>query len=173
MVGLPGRRIWIEVDRCVRFVHDAITLFGRYINLAPDTQSRSCYYQARGNLRRATEIYGEIVQEARRIARPPTEHASEELMARKRKLLEDDRILVRGKAGAELERELLQDDLLRKWLGAEEIRRLLAHYLEQQEIRRRQLPNIKLRILLAYLDERLKRAQELEAKAKTRYETHH
>jgi len=170
MGGLAERLIYLNAFRSFELLSKSIQAFEEFLKERDSTKLEAVYYRARGYFGRGKAFYEETLKNARKFAGPVEEYAPETLVEWRKDLLEKDRILARGSALKDLQAELMEDEVLAKWMSKDEIESFLKQHFEEQKSKERRLPNIKLRMVLAKLKELLLEAQQLERKTQRYYE---
>ncbi|MGD9346596.1 MAG: hypothetical protein PVH84_12075 [Candidatus Aminicenantes bacterium] len=123
------------------------------------------YYRARNFVKSSVELFQEALQNAKKVLGPLPDYASEEFLKWRTEMLETHHVLAQSQGFEELKSELINDEILKKWLSEEEIEDYLKkHYRTQQEGKRK-LVNIKVRIVLDKLQELIARAKNLQKEA--------
>ncbi len=82
----------------------------------------------------------------------------------------DNPIVAKNKLLEYLQAELEKDRILRRWIGKEEIRYFVKKYFKEQLQGKRDLSNIKLRILLADVERVLQHTKKLKEEAQRHWE---
>lgn len=169
MPVLSERDIYIKASRSYELVKSAILLFNGYLadGVAPSAPD---YYKARNLLKGSRSFYEETLHEARKLLGPIPAYATADFEQWKSRILENNKIVTRGRDLEELRAELANDDFLRAWMTEEEIGGYLQANFEAQRSGKRKLANIKVRMMLDVLSGLILQAEALQKAAQKKHQ---
>jgi hypothetical protein len=152
--------LYKNATRCWECVLKSIYTFKELLkeDIAFSTEE---YERAVDILHEANSLYKETLESAKKLLGPSSSHTSKDYQKWRDQLLDEFRILAVGKEFKDLEQELQKDDYLRGWMTEDEIDALLKKHFQSQQSGKRRLSNIKVRIILDYLNTLLAEACEL------------
>lgn len=156
--------LYIKIESCFDTLKLAIDTFEEYLREDSPATSPN-YYKARNYLRDAEKFHQEALKEAKRLLGPTPIYASAEFEKWRQEFLSQHHILAESQEREAIKQELLADPRLAVWLSEADIEHLLNKNFEAQNSGKRKLANIKIRIVLDKLNERLAEAQELRKRA--------
>ena len=160
-------QIFPRVTKCFEDLNAAIAVFEKFLDESSAFEM-SEYYKARNYVKDAEVQLQEALKNARKYLGPLPEYASEEVMQRRAELLDKQKILAKSQEIESLKSELLEDDLLREWLKAEDIVESLEKHFQTQQEGKRKLANIKIRVVLDKLQNLLIQAKGMQKEAFTK-----
>jgi hypothetical protein len=152
--------LYKNATKCWESVLKSIYLFKELLKENVSFRSEE-YDQAVNILHEANQLYKETLKSAQKLLGPSHSQVSDEYLKWRDQLLDEFRILAVGQEFRDLQRELLKDKHLRRWMTEEEIAALLMKHFQTQQSGKRKLSNIKVRIILDHLDALLIEAFEL------------
>ena len=163
--------ISINIARSFHFYNECIRCLEELEQKSTFWELTTLYYLARGYIKGGRKHHERALFNSRRLAGPVEKYVlyPERVIKWREELLRKEKILVQSETLDGVKMELLEDEVLRRWLDQEEIERILPEKFEEQKKGRRRLPNIKLRIALDKLKEIDLLAREREEKAKRYY----
>jgi len=161
-------QLFIKIETCFDTLKLAVETFEDYLKEESEAASPS-YYKARNYLRDAEKFHEEVFKEAKRLLGPTPIYASAEFEKWRQEFLSQHHILAEGQEREAIKKELLADSRLAAWLSEADIERLLSRNFESQKSGKRKLANIKMRIVLDKLNERLAEARELRKRAMEKF----
>lgn len=123
------------------------------------------YYKARNFVKSGESLFQEALMNARKVLGPLPEYASDEFIKWRSEILEKSHILTKNQEFDALKTELIEDEDMNRWLTPDEITFYLEKYFHSQKEGKRKLVNIKVRIILAKLQEYILQAKDLQKKA--------
>ncbi len=122
------------------------------------------YERAENILHEANGHYTETLKSAQKLLGSSSSNVSDEYLKWRDQLLDEFRILAASQELEDLRLELQKDEYLRGWMTEEEIAVFLMKHFHAQQSGKRKLSNIKVRIILDYLNDLLAEARELNRK---------
>lgn len=123
------------------------------------------FYKARTRLREGESYFDEALINAKKLMGPLPEYTDSEYEEWRKELLKKNNVLVESMPLDNMRSELQEDEFLKKYLKPEEINKYLEANYQAQQIGKRKLSNIKVRIILEKLEDLIKHARELNRKA--------
>lgn len=157
-------QIFPKVSKCYEDVSAAIDTFENLLDQSTPFNSAD-YYRARNFLKSAEALFQEALKNAKKLLGPLPEYASEEFINWRKEILEGHHLLAKSKELKELKSELMNDDILKNWLSEVEIEYFLQKHFQTQQEGKRNLVNIKVRIILDKLQELIARAKDFQKEA--------
>ncbi len=128
--------------------------------------SSTDYYQARKVYKDGENLYHEVIKNARKYLGPMPDYASDEFEKWREELRKESHIVAKGKDFEDVRKEIINDELLRKYIDGSEIEVFLLRYYKKQNEGKRKLENIKARLMIKKLQELLTEVGVLEKKAR-------
>ena len=122
----------------------------------------SDYYLARNLLRDGEAFYEETMKSAKKLLGPLPENTSDEFDRWRIEYLWEKNMLAKSRDYESLESEFFKDEILKKWMTAEEMKKFLKENIYSQRAGNRKLVNIKVRIIIEKLKELLRQARDLQ-----------
>jgi len=123
------------------------------------------YYKARNFVKSGESLFQEALMNARKVLGPLPEYASDEFIEWRSEILEKSHILAKNQEFDALKAELMDDEDMNRWLNPDEITLFLEKHFRSQKEGKRKLVNIKVRIILAKLQEYILQAKDLQKEA--------
>lgn len=120
------------------------------------------YCLARNLLRDGEAFYDETMKSAKKLLGPLPEDASEEFDRWRTDSLWEKNMLAKSKDYESLESEFFKDEILKKWMTVEEMKKFLKENIHSQRVGKRKLVNIKVRMIIDKLKELLRQARDLQ-----------
>ncbi len=157
-------QIFPNVDKSFEELRAAIGILKRLLGEGAVFNSAE-YYRARNYVKSGKLWYEEALKNARIVLGPLPEYASEDIIKWRAEICEKRNILTKSKEFDALNTELLEDKNLNTWMSADEITFYLEKHYESQQEGKRKLVNIKVRIILAKLQEIIHQALDLQKEA--------
>jgi len=157
-------QIFPRMTKCFEDLDAAMAIFRKFLDEGLSFDMAE-YYKARNFVKDADVQFKDALKNAKKYLGPLPEYASEEVMQRRTELLDKQKILAKSKELETLKSELLEDDLLRKWLSENEIVESLGTHFQSQQEGKRKLANIKVRIILNKLQDLLVQAKGMQKEA--------
>lgn len=155
--------------KCGELLRESIRTFLAYLD--ENTPSRTMdFYQARNHLKSGARLYQDVLVNTRKLLGPRPEYASPKFEEWREGFLRGSRLLASGETKEDLIQELKNDDFLAGILEPEEIEASVNEHFESQKSGRRRLCNIKVRILLDNLENRIHEAEELHKTAMKKHQ---
>jgi len=157
-------QIFPNVSKSFEEIRAAIRIFENLLAEGVAFNSAD-YYRARNFVKSGESLFQEALMNARKVLGPLPEYASEEFIKWRSEILEKRQILAKNKEFDVLKAELIQDEIMNKWLTPDEITLFLEKHFHSQQEGKRKLINIKVRIILSKLQEYILQAKDLQKKA--------
>ena len=157
-------QIFPNVDKSFEELRTAIGIFKRLLQEGTAFNSAE-YYRARNFVKSGKSLYEEALKNARKVLGPLPEYASEDFIKWREEICEKRNILAKSKEFEALKNELLEEKNMKTWMTSDEIAFYLEKYFESQQEGRRELVNIKVRIILVKLQETIHQTLDLQKKA--------
>ena len=157
-------QIFPRLTKCFEDLDAAMVVLKSFLDEEVDFDM-AAYYKARNSIKDAEVEFEDTLKNAKRYLGPLPEYASEEVMTRRKELLDKQNILAKSKEFEVLKSELLEDGLLSEWLSEQEIAEYLSKHFQLQQEGKRKLSNIKIRIVLDKIRELLAQAKEMQKEA--------
>lgn len=164
MDKLADIQIFPQITKCYEDLNAAIAVFKKFVDQGVEFDM-AAYYKARNYVKDAENQFQGALKNAKKYLGPLPEYASEEVMVRRKELLDKQKILAKSQGFEALKSELLEDDLLCQWLTEDEITASLGKHFQSQQEGKRKLANIKIRMVLDKLQDLLAQAKAMQKKA--------
>jgi hypothetical protein len=160
-------KIYLKAEKCYEFLNEVQQIFNEILT-SSDSFSQAKYYRARSLLKEGEKYFQELLKIAKKLMGPAPAYVVPDYEKWRQEFLLKEKLLITSSESEEVLNELLEDDHLKKWLSPEKIKELFnKHYLSQQQGKRK-LANLKMRILIDFLEDLLENCQELKNKAMAR-----
>jgi hypothetical protein len=156
--------LYVKAADCFDSLKLAIQTFEEFLK-EPTSDAAPVYYRARNYLRDAEKFFAEAVKEAKRLLGPLPVYATADFEKWRAEFLVQQKVVADSRELDGMRDELLKDEQLARWVGREDIERLLAENFEAQQTGKRRLANIKIRIVLDRLEELISSAAGLRKSA--------
>ncbi len=157
-------QIFPVVSRSFEEIRAALRIFGNLLEEGVAFNSAE-YYKARNFVKSGESLYQEAIKNVRKILGPLPEYASEDFIKWRSEIVEKRHILAKSQDFDVLKAELIQDEIMNKWLTPDEITLFLEKHFHSQQEGKRKLVNIKIRVLLVKLQELILQVKDLQKKA--------
>ena len=156
-------KIGPKAEKCYEILTEVQQAFNDILNSdGPFPQTK--YYRARSLLKDGEKYFQELLQMAKKLMGPAPAYAAPDYEKWRQDFLLKEKVLITSAEEQQVLNELLEDELLKKWLSPEKIKELFSRYYPQQQQGQRKLANLKMRLIIDYLQELLQQCQELKKK---------
>lgn len=156
--------IYHKAAKCWECVNRSIQMFGDLLREKGDFDTAD-YYKARDSLRDAGEYFKETLKNAKKLLGPIPAYTTPDYQKWRDELLEEFHILAMSQEYEDLKSELFEDKSLNEWMDKESIELLLKKHFQTQQSGKRKLSNIKVRIILDYLEDLINRSRDMNKQA--------
>jgi len=164
MPGPAENLVYLKASKCAECITQAVRSFDELLEEGKPFQV-SDYYRARNLLRDGEQFFQEALKNAKKLLGPSPSYVSGDYKQWRDTLLEEFHILAMGREYTELRTELAEDGFLRKWMNEEEMESMLRKHFQSQQTGKRKLANIKVRMILDFLEDKISEAKDLNRKA--------
>ena len=156
-------KIGTKAEKCYEVLKEVYQTFNEILNSSePFPQNK--YYRARSLLKEGEKYFQELLQMAKKLMGPAPPYVAPDYEKWRRDFLLKEKVLITSTEEEEILKELLEDELLKKWLAPEKLKELFSRSYPQQQLGKRKLANLKMRLIIDYLQELLQQCQELKKK---------
>ena len=152
------------VEKTFDFLNEAIQAFEVFLEDTGSSISTQ-YYKGRDALKQSENLFREVCKKARKFLGTPPDYVAPEFIQYREKLLSEEHILAHSEKKEEISQELVQDSHLLKYMSEDEIRSYSDKTYEKQKNGKRELKNIKARIIIDKLEDIIQSTKELQRKA--------
>lgn len=159
--------IYQNASKCFEHLKESIEIFKK---LLPENNiiSSPDYYRARKLLRKGESCFQETLKNAKKLLGPAPDYVAEEFKKWRKGILEEYDILAKSQSIENLHAEMTHDKLMSQLLSEAEIKVFLDKHFIPQQKGKRELANIKVRIIIDKLKELLLEAQLKQKEAQKR-----
>jgi hypothetical protein len=169
MTSPTERNIYIKASRSQELLSKSIQAYQGYLQddvVAGDP----IYYRARNFHKEGKAFFEEALKEAKKLLGPIPVYAAKEFEEWKARVLEENRIVIRGESPDELKAALMNDEFIRTLMSEAEIESYVRDHYETQRSGKRKLANIKVRMMLDKLLSLAGQGQELQKAAQKKHQ---
>jgi len=167
---ITERDLFLHAVRSCEQFKKAIRTFDEYLKkkLPPRSQE---YYQARSCLRQGQDLFDATLKKAKQLLGPVSPYSPQEVENQRAQLLKENKITVEGLSFNDLREELANDEFIGAMFGTEELDAYLKNHIVSQSTGKRNLANIKMRMVFDKLRTLSVKGQELQIAAQKYFQS--
>lgn len=155
--------IYPKALKCFEQLSKAIALLKGLTDGQSQSQQEDLY-RARYIITEAESLFEQTLKNCQRLLGPIPAYASDDFIKWRDEILEDEKIIAKGKNLRSLMKELKEDGLVKRWVAQKEVDTFLESHFDEQQKGKRKLENIKARFIIHMLDKWMDEAKELQKK---------
>lgn len=163
----PKKHIYPQAEKAFENLRGAMDIFQAVLREGGEENPPN-FYKGRNLLREGEMQLQQALQNARKLLGPLPEYVTDDYRRWREEFVTSSRILAEGRELEELRVDLSMDDFIARWIPKADLDRLLERNFPRQEEGKRQMANIKIRIIMDCLFELLESAKELQKQALSR-----
>jgi hypothetical protein len=157
------RLVYPKALKCFKSTKESIGLFNDLLKKNAQ-QDQTDFYKARKFLREGEDFYKQALKNAQRLLGPLPEYVTSDYKKWRKDLLQEYKMIAENKEKQELLEELLGDEFLNKLMSQDKVKIFLDLNYDSQQEGKRNLSNIKIRIVFNKLKELIEEAKQKQKK---------
>lgn len=164
MVIRAEKEIQLRAKRSHELFMESIKLFEDYLKPSVPATGPD-YYRARNLFKEGRAYLDQTLQQARKLLGPVPIYAARDFAEQRDRVLSENRIIIRAENLADVIQELIADELVASMMTREDVESYITARYEAQKEGHRKLPNIKMRMIIDWLEGLAVRCQVLQKEA--------